>query len=181
MSAAKILKETFFSNDILNIKPISGCLCENYKYYIGGIAGPSKNISNLIHELCHFAELPLDRLKQFKSDWGLRYGKFWQIGTRWGYEPQTTQSVIREARVWAFQLSAQKHLNIGDNAEELVSSAIFLPAWCLYSYQFKTRGFRSSDKKGLYKLANMVERMAKNYTWDRLVEDSHFRINQLGA
>ncbi len=172
---AKILKDTFFYSPVFNLEHMAGQYCSGNKYFVGGHAGPSKNISNLLHEIGHFAEREVEKLKLFPSNgWGFYPGKFWQIGTNWGHWQSTDEQVKRESRVWAFQLSAQIHLGLSDSPYELVSSADWLPAWCFFSAKHK-----HNTAKAKYYLAKTVERSMKNYTWDRLVEDFQYRIAAL--
>lgn len=177
MSVAHEIKKIFFQSPIFQLRnKMEGQICEEKSYFVGAAAGPSLNLSNLFHEICHFAELDIKRLKKFPSrNWGFYYGKFWQIGTSWGYEPQTSDQVKRESRVWAFQLSAEKHFDLNDSAQELVKSAVWLPAFCYYKYSFNNH----SDKKALYYLAKHVERLSKTFNFQKLLDDFNSRIQEL--
>ena len=177
MSAAHLIHSTFLKNNIIEYRPnISGQSFENHKFILGDRAGPSRDLSNLLHEICHFAEREIGKLKSHPTyGWGFYLGKYWQIGTRWGYEPTTDQQVQREARVWAFQLACQRQFNLNDSAFELIKSAVFLPAWCYFTSKYKFK-----EKKALYKLSCQVERMSRNrWNYQRLLDDFNERINAL--
>ena len=85
---AKQIKNTFFYSDVFNLRHnFEGQLCENNAFYVGGRAGPGKDISNVLHEICHFAELEKERVVKFPSyGWGLYPGRKWVVGVHWGYE-----------------------------------------------------------------------------------------------
>ena len=178
MSVAHTLKQWFFDNDIVSCRSnLEGQSCQDFQFIIGAKAGPSSSISNLLHEVCHFAEREPEKLARFPSfAWGFYQGKFWQIGTSWGHEPQTDQQVHREAKVWAMQLSLDRHFNVNDSAENLVSSATWLPAWCLYRKHF-TR--KCDDKKALYYLARHVDRLSKQYNVNKVLDEYNMRVNYL--
>lgn len=183
MSVSHQIYKLFFSNEFVLLDVgLEGQTCQENSYIIGSRTGPVKSISGLLHEICHFAELEPERLLKFPGmAWGLKQGKFWQVGHKWGYEPMTDQQVQREARVWAFQLSAEKYFGIGDSAQELVSSAKYLPAWCWYQQKHSKNinGYQAKDKKALYYLAKHVERLAKHNPFEKLVNDYSYRINFL--
>jgi hypothetical protein len=178
MNISKKIKDYFFSSPVFKLKAnFAGQTAENNTYFVGGKAGPSYSLSNLLHEICHFAELEKERLLKFPHNgWGFYPGKFWQIGMHWGYEQRTAQQVEREARVWAFQISAERYFNLNDSAEDLVSSATWLPAWCFYKFSFKGK---RSDKKALYYLANHVDRLSKRNSFEKLLNDFQERIQML--
>ncbi len=178
MSAAHVIFNTFFQNKTFCYEAsLQGQYCENNVFFVGDKAGPGRDLSILLHEICHFVELERERLVKFPANgWGLTHGKFWQIGTAWGYEPRTVQQVDREARVWGFQLLAQKHLELNDSAYELVRSAVWLPAFCHYKYSFSGK---ITDTKALYHLAKRVERLSKRISYDQLVNEFHERVKLL--
>jgi hypothetical protein len=174
MSLAKKIKDTFFYSPSFCIKKMEGQSCEEKKYLVGAKAGPSCSFSNLFHEICHFAELEKQRIVKFpSSSWGLYPGKFWQINTSWGYEQSTDQQVQREARVWAYQLSVQKHFGLDDSAYNLVDSVVWLPAWCFYRFKW---GGAKHEKKAIYKLSKHVERLSKRNSYQKLIDEFSERI-----
>jgi hypothetical protein len=180
VSVAYEIKRLFFQNNVVKYKSkMEGQECKERCFFLGSYAGPEKSIESLLHEVGHFAELEKERLAIFPTNgWGLKQGRFWQIGVHWGYEPCTDQQVLREARVWAFQLSAQRHFNLRSCAKELVSSAVYLPAWCLYKR--KTVQTKPHDEhEALDTLARHVDGLTKNYTFERLVCDYHDRVKYL--
>lgn len=154
-------------------------------YLIGPWAGPAAEVSNVFHEMGHFAEREIEKLKKFpNSGWGLYPGKFWQIGVHWGYEPQTDQSVRREQRVWAYQISLQKHYNLSISPYDTVSSATWLPAWCYYQPfpKVENEGLSSWDRRRLEQLAKDAESMSINeYTFEDFQEQWNKRIEILKA
>jgi hypothetical protein len=115
---------------------------EGGNYVLGCRAGPGIHISNLYHEMSHLAEREIAKLLEKPNrNWGYGWGQYWEIAGQSGFEYQTDQSVQREKRVWAYQLSIEKHYGIytqnikNDNAPpEVVLARIapFLPAFPLY-------------------------------------------------
>lgn len=168
---------------------ISGqTLTKNGKYLLGTWAGPEQNASNLLHEICHLAEREEDKLLEFPlGGWGFSQGKYWEVGYHCGYEPTTDQQVMREARVWAYQLSLHKKYGLSDNPQEMVSSAIYLPAFCHFQFKFnkcsyncKEENHLASEEFALKKLANLVDDWSRNfYTVDRFEEEWNKRMELL--
>ena len=138
---------------------LEGQKCEGAVYYIGDRAYINKNPENLLHELAHFAEREPEKLALFPSrSWGFSPGKFWQIGMHSGWEQVTDQQVQREARVWAYQLSLLREFGLPDDSHGLVSSAVYLPAWCYYHPE-EERTYKDAPRIAL--LAEQVERMSR--------------------
>lgn len=135
---------------------------------IGPIAGPDSCWTNLIHEMAHLVEIDIARVNQY--GWGLRYGKYWEMFGRSGHEPQTDQQVRREERVWAFQLNLQAEYGVHIDELEMVSSAVYLPAFCYVKI-----GINDQDR-----LKIIADRVRKNreeftmevfrYEWRRRME-----------
>lgn len=124
------IKQDFFNHH-------QGIICNPKKegqHVQGGIvelgtwAGPHADISNLLHEMGHFVEI--DQPRMAKYGWGLKFGKYYQIGMHSGHEPYTAQSVWREIRVWAYQINLMNHYNIPETIENMTASADYLPAIC---------------------------------------------------
>lgn len=178
MSIAHQINNLFFNNKILKLKAkMEGQKTINSTFIIGARTGPICSISGLLHEICHFTELEIDRLAKFPPhSWGFKLGSFWQIGQYSGFEPKTSQQVLREARVWAYQLSLEHYLGLNTNPYDLVKSATWLPAFCYYKYSFSGT---PSDTKSLYYLAKHVERSAKTFSFNRLINEFNLRINYL--
>jgi len=173
MSVAYKIKKLFFSNSVFKYKRIEGQTCKDNIFYVGPKAGASCDLSNLCHEICHFAEREPPKLLKFPlTGWGLSSGKYWRIGARWGYEPSTDQQVLREARVWAFQYNLQKELDLSDDIRDLVESAVWLPAFCFWRY----KGPDSTESGSIDRLKSYVEKLSKEYTYDRLINDFNDRI-----
>ena len=179
METLKKVKELFFANKQIKLSVgLEGQKCDGTTYIVGCKAGPSVDIQNLLHELCHFAELEKERLLLFpRTSWGLKFGKFWSFGQHWGYEPQTSEQVEREARVWAFQLSASKYFGLNANSHDYAKTAVWLPAFTIYECGFTGK---ASDCKAIYKLSKHIERLSKNrFTFDKLIDDFNDRIKLL--
>ena len=148
------------------------------QYVIGPWAGPQAEIENLLHEMCHFAEREVDKLLQFPfSSWGFSYGKYWEVLGRFGYEPQTDASVLREQRVWAYQISLQKHLGVEVDPYDLVSSAQYMNAWCYYQ-PFSLRTWDNEIK--FRKLSQDTMIMSQNeYTFEAFRDAWDYRIENV--
>lgn len=184
----KILLEKVLSlfpenSPIIYRDDMTGQSYENEKIVIGARASIFQDVSFLTHEMCHFTELELDRLLSLNcGGWGLSPGKYWQIGTSWGFEAFSDQGVQREKRVWAFQLALETHLghsqlNLG-NAYQLVRSAVHINSWCNYQ-PFENKVY--DDKERLKKLAEETLKLAESeeYCFERWKAEWDSRINAL--
>lgn len=181
------LIQKYFSphNEVIVKKKLQGQKVVDNRYVIGMRAGPLTNINidNLLHEICHLVEIEEERLvKRPTSSWGLNPGKFWQIGSNWGYETFTDDQVKREQRVWAYQLSLNSNINnqttnINDSLN-LVSSARFLNAWTYYQ-PFEIKTYKDEDR--IKKLAEETFDMSntEEYSYDKWLEEWNKRINKL--
>jgi len=108
-------------------------LDENGNFVIGCMAGPSCELANLFHEMGHFAEREIPKLKRKPpSSWGYTFGKYYQIGQHSGYEPTTDESVKRELRIWAFQWHLENKYGIATSIKEMISAVVYMPAFIYY-------------------------------------------------
>ncbi len=166
-------------------------ITEKGKYGLGFSAG-GPVIDILLHEICHLAEREEDKLLEFPlTGWGFSHGQYWEIGHKSGYEPQTDQSVMREARVWAYQLNLHKKYGLNDDPLEMVGSATFLPAFCHFQFKFnkyayncrelgEERDYLATEKFALTKLANLVQDWSRNfYTLERFEFEWNKRMEML--
>jgi hypothetical protein len=149
------------------------------QFLIGPWAGPQADVSNLLHEAAHFAEREVDKLLLFPfSSWGFSYGKYWEIGTHSGYEPSTDQAVRREQRVWAYQLSTLRHFGIKETAFDLVSSVVYLSAWCFYQPFVNKSNY--NDRSKIRRLASETRIMSENeYTYEAFLDAWKLRVDRL--
>lgn len=163
------IQSEFFKNSVIQLQTDrEGQSVDNGNVIIGCKAGPSLEVSNLLHEMSHLVEIDKPRLTQF--GWGLKNGTFWQIGNQSGYVPHTNQSVLREMRVWAFQYNIEQHLGINTTIKELVSAATYLPAFC---YMGKT------DKLRFSAIAKGVKKDLKKYSYKVFVKEWFERVEYL--
>lgn len=148
------------------------------KFVIGPWAGPRAECGNLLHEMCHFAEREVKKLRKFPfSSWGFSYGKYWEVLGQSGYEATTNASVLREQRVWAYQLSIEQHLGMNPDPYDLVSSVTYMDAWCYYQpYVVRCR----DDEIRIAKLAKDTVVMSRNeYTFEAFREAWNYRIENV--
>lgn len=152
-------------------------ITEGNCYLLGCRAGPEKSISHLFHEMCHLAEREKRVIKQRPfTSWGFKRGKPWSIGWQSGFEPQTDQQVMREARVWAYQLSLQREFDIDESAFDLCRSAVYLPAFCHFQYG---RVNLRKEEDAIQTLASIVEYMSETYTYEKFVKEWNSRMEIL--
>jgi hypothetical protein len=154
---------------------------EQGQFVIGPRYGPEASVKGTLHEMGHFAEREIDKLLEFPyNSWGFSYGKYWQIGTSWGYESQTDQSVRREQRVWAFQIAAQRHYEVDEDPYDTIKSATWLPAWCYYQpIPGEDLGYKD-EKRKLVLLAKETDLMSRNeYTFEAMLDAWNIRIEKL--
>lgn len=159
---------------------------EDKRIVLGCRAGPSVSVTNLLHEMSHLAEREKNKIaKRPAYNWDFSYGKYWEVLGQSGWEPQTDQSVKRELRVWAFQLSIQNHYGINEAdegetiAEDLVASAVYLSAWCYWRKSVGECGLES-DKDALRRAADHITELSNSkFTFARFQQDWEDRIKLL--
>lgn len=147
-------------------------------YQLGGRAGPAIDPEHVLHEMAHLVELEQDRLlARPTGGWGLRHGKAWQIGDRSGFYPQTTQQVDREARVWAYQASLMRELDLPMRFDKLVVSAVYLPAFSNCRY---FRGAFRTERQTLAALARRVSHLhGSTHTFEKWEQEWNRRMELL--
>lgn len=173
----KVNHDFFLGNTVIQFdRSLEGQTIENKKFVIGPWAGPESNIANLFHEMCHFAERPIEKLQKFPVyAWGFTFGKYWELCGQSGYEPQTDQAVRTEQRVWAFQRSVQKHYGIEEDPYDTVSAATYINAFTMYLL-----GQGKTDQEKLKILAAETEIMSNNeFSFDKFKKDWNHRIEIL--
>mgnify|MGYP006339620387 CR=1 FL=1 len=172
----KIIHDFFLGNTVIQFdRSISGQKIKENKFVIGPWAGHAE-ITNLFHEMCHFAERPIEKLQELPPfAWGFTFGKYWEIFGKSGYEPQTDQAVRTEQRVWAFQRSVQKHYGIEEDPYDTVSSATYIHAFTMFLL-----GQGKSNEEKLKILATETEIMSNNeFSFEKFKEDWNHRIEIL--
>lgn len=156
-------------------------------YRLGCKAGPSLGIEHLFHEMGHLAERePEKLLERPDGGWGFTWGKYWQIANSSGWEPQTEQSVLREARVWSFQLSLMREHGLNPKPREMVESAVFIPAFCYFKYKRVSpdgpngpKRYDETENEAIDLLAQIVEENTRIYTALKFEEDWNARLELL--
>jgi len=157
-------------------------------YQLGMRAYKEIEVNNLLHEMSHLAERETEKLLEFPArSWGFSLGKYWQIGTAQGFEPQTDQDVMREARVWSYQLSLSRELGVQETAKELVSSATWLGGFCLFKFRMRREGkvksneYAKGQEEALEILAQLVEEGTNIYTYQNFVENWNEKLEAIEA
>ena len=159
-------------------KKLEGQTCVGNQYVVGPVAGPAADVDNVIHEICHFGEREIDKLLLYPTtSWGFTYGKYWQIGTQDGWEQSTDQSVKREQRVFAYQLSLSRHYDIAKHPFHLCKSIRWLGAWCYYQpFPIDTH----DDDPRIIHLAAEAEQMSRNeFTYEAFMDAFNLRVDRL--
>lgn len=135
------------------------------RFIFGCMAGPSCEWENLIHEICHFIELPLKRLlARPQYGWGLSPGGFIQVVFGQLFqEAMTDQGVRREARVWALQANICEYLGMQPHVTEWAKSAKYVNAWGMWSLNFKDEeeNYRLREEKATLGLASYINELRK--------------------
>lgn len=170
------IEELFFANHKIGFNEnVEGQnLDDDGNFLLGLTIGPTKSVNGVLHEMAHFAELPIKRLiAKPSSGWGFTYGKYWEVYNSSGYEPQTDQSVQREIRTWAYQNSINVELGLNIPVLDLVSSSTYLHAFSLYKCNVVTEqerdelGYQKADQLAIVRMAEQVEDLSKNrFTFD---------------
>lgn len=177
-----VVLERFFTGVPVSVDPkVEGYKIRNGEYVLGCMAGPSCDMENLFHEMSHLAEREISKLiERPYVNWGYGNGKYWEAGNRFGFEPQTDQSVRREARVWAFQLSLQNHFGLNISSYDTVRAAYWLDAFPIYARNeipdcqvFSSEG----QEQALRHLADWVEKLSREeYTFEKFCSNWNERM-----
>jgi hypothetical protein len=185
-SLLKEISNRFFIGNPVKIaqKKSGQSLNERGCFVLGTWAGPEATIGNLFHEMGHLAEREVRQLKKRPMhSWGFKFGKRMNLAHQSWDEPQTDQQVMREARVWSYQLSLSREFGVKETALELCESAVYLPAFCHFEFKICEKNniteYRDREKVAVEELANIVEDGAKIYTYDKFVKDWNHRMQKL--
>lgn len=158
------LKKDFFRDDVVRFEmDFEGQKMDGDVFVLGCSVAMTQGVEYLMHEMAHFAELSIERIvKHPKYNWDLSLPKGYLNG-RLYYDARTSSSLLREARVWAFQVSMHRHYGFDVGVERLVSSAEYLNAWTIYKVEIGQR----DDKKAMKVLAEYVETLSRTeFTFD---------------
>lgn len=137
MELFNLVKEKFFLFPGIEAKEtIEGLkIKENGTLILGCMAGPSKKIDNLFHEMGHLIICPDKKVGMWA--WGLNYSNIVEIpGHRAFAEPLTCQDVLLELKVIGWQAIVEKELT-GDIKGSLdnVKALPWLKGWIYYKYE----------------------------------------------
>lgn len=177
MSILGKIKSLFEVDGILVLRNFEGQRCKDDRFEIGFYLANGVCPTAALHEISHFAELPIERiLKKPNKNWDFSYGKYWEIGWKSGYEPQTDQATQRELRVWGYQLSIQRELGIEESAYDLVKSLVWMNDYWNFSYKTGIK-----EEKGVIAYAaDIVEKYSNaQFSYKNFLESYKERINAL--
>lgn len=130
---------------------------------MGYRAGPSSEMSNLLHEFGHFIETPEDRL--LYRNWGL-----WLHSEGYGPMPKTPQASLRELRVYGMQKVLCDYMNVSWDIQEACHSLSFMPDWHHIEVLFGERygELRTPSKPLSDKMVSYVLKEAEKHTPESL-------------
>lgn len=177
MSILGKIRSLFEVDGVLVFRDFEGQICEDNRFEIGYKLNGEIDSTAAIHEISHFAELPIERiLKNPRNNWDFSYGKFWQIGIHYGFEPQTDQATQRELRVWGYQLSIQRELGIEESAYDLVKSLVWMNDYFIFSHKTGIK----EEKDVIAYAADIVEKYSNaQFSYKNFLESYKERINAL--
>jgi hypothetical protein len=171
------LKEIFEKPGLIEFDDFMGQKTENSVIKLGYRLNSDYDISSLMHEICHLAELPIKRvLDKPSTNYDFSYGVFWQIGTSWGYEPKTDQATQREIRAWSYQYSLQKEIGIPIQSDKLVKSVVWMNDFTIYKYKHGHK----TDNDVISSIAKIVESNSRDmYSYKNLMIEWKERVEAL--
>lgn len=105
------------------------------QFILGCRAGPEIAATHLLHEMAHFAEREVKKLKKRPlSSWGFKFGKsieIPEIGYS-GFEFSGTQHIEREISVFGYHLNLAKKYGVDETAHSLASVCKYLQNFFMY-------------------------------------------------
>lgn len=128
-SYARLMAEFFDGVPTRAVKDLQGMKIINGVPIFGMAAGPSRSVTHLLHEICHFVEI--DEARMCSPMWGLRFPREQSFVSFNGYrstwfEPKTTQATERELRVFAMQEAMHIYLDVPPIREKVPDLCSFL-------------------------------------------------------
>lgn len=193
MSPLQLLKRDFLSHTD-RIRYVPGFqgqrVDENGVVYVGNRAGPSREFSNLAHEVCHFVEI--DDARQQIFGWGLRSPEIEILG-RICVEPMTRQMTERELRVMAYQANLTEALGAPARVSRMVSALVYMPdfTWVPLEDGRPAYGegapswdevpYREVDPSRIRWMASRVQELRKIYTFERFCSEWFRKITLLSG
>lgn len=164
MDLLDVVEKEFFTDSIVGVgEGLEGQKVDGGGFVLGCMAGPFQCVTNLLHEMAHLVELEKERLLEFPDGgWGLIHGSRIMIGERPYYDMITDQAVLREARVWAYQVSLQRHYGIDEAVDRTVSSVEYIGSWHIFRAKHGgSESLQQRDRRALKVLADMVDRLSR--------------------
>jgi len=111
-------------------------------------------------------ELEFDRFLKFPSGgWGFSHGSPVVVNGRTYYEMTNDKSVLREGRVWAYQLALQRYYGIKTSPIDTIAAVKHMEAWYLYRCKVapdKSMVASERDRLALEKFATMVDQLSRS-------------------
>lgn len=142
--------------------------------YVGSRAGPSRALSNLVHELGHFVEI--DDARQQVNGWGFKVPLIVVCGQTC-VEPITLKMIERELRVMAYQVNLMEYLGAPMRVLNLVRALQYMPDFILVPLEdgrpaYSEDGTREVpysevDPSRIRWMANRVQELRKDFTFER--------------
>lgn len=193
MTPLALLKKRYLSHtDRLRYKPgLEGQFVDrDGVIYVGNRAGPTRDLSNLAHELSHFVEVDDTRVGFY--GWGLKAPEKWILGHRC-CEPITMQMTERELRVIAYQVNLLESLGSPSRPRTFVRSLIYMADFIYVPLEdgrsaygddaptFEEMGPREKDESRIRWMTRRVEAMRSEYTLERFDSEWTRKLNLLSA
>jgi len=129
--AHDVVMERYFPDDLINVQfDVEGMRVKDNRLTLGMRAGPSRCLTNLIHEMCHLVEI--DDARILSSGWGLTTPTQYIPG-RYSHNapiPVTWQPIKREVRVIAMQWQLETSIGVGLTKREALAAMEYMPDWC---------------------------------------------------
>tara|TARA_R100001132_G_C3273357_1_gene95438 strand:- start:3082 stop:3618 length:537 start_codon:yes stop_codon:yes gene_type:complete len=138
---------------------------------LGGRAGISHDLNNLIHEMAHMIEI--DDARVHLRGWGLTCLTVVEVMGVEYMEPVTPQATLREVRTFAIQKVISDHIGHPvDVRKDLAVLVKWLPDWCPAKYYYKANeveGYDESERVLFDRVADDILERASRLT----IEEVH--------
>jgi hypothetical protein len=169
----KRINDEFFNNSKIAINyEIEGQAILNGQIHLGSKAGPSNNVSNLIHEMCHLVEIDDNRLTA--PNWGFKYGTEQSIMGKSFSTYNSIPCIEREIKVWAYQQNLHNLFNIKSTPLEFAKLIVYLGDFPMLAFGEKYQ-LNSQSKAIEWTESKIIETMkinsidAFNLEWKRKI------------
>lgn len=187
MTPLQTLKAEFFAKTkhVVYRPGLEGQWVENGRIIIGERAGPSRSITNLVHEMSHFVEIDDARMCAF--GWGLKRPQVVICGQVCN-DPKTMQMTERELRVIAYQANVLEFIGKPLNILYNVGALVYVPDFFFVPledgrnpWEAEDVAYKDKEPSKIRWCRNRVQTLRAEFTLERFFSEWDRKVTILAS